>query len=91
MFQYDWCLYSIQCGSDKDLVELRAKICQGEASDSHPRLNAFLSMLRLDPSKRATAAKLVTSPLFAHLEVKGGGRSDDAGNVVCCLSEDLFE
>jgi len=91
MFKCDWRLYSIQCGSDKDLVELRAKICQGEASDSHPRLNAFLSVLRLDPSKRATAAKLVTSPLFAHLEVKGGGRSDDAGNMVCCLSEDLFE
>lgn len=90
MFQCDWRLYSIQCGSDKDLVELRAKICQGEASDNHTRLNAFLSMLRLDPSKRATAATLVTSPLFAHLEVKGGGRSNDAGNVVCCLSEDLF-
>ena len=94
-FQRHWHFFSIECGRDKDMFQLRAKLCQGEASSGHPsdghsRLNAFLSMLRLDPSKRATAAKLATSPLFAHLEVKGGGRSD-AGDVVCRLSEDLFE
>ena len=87
-FHRDWRCHSIECGSTKDVVELRAKLCEGEASDNHPRLNAFLSMLRVDPAKRATGAELATSPLFAHLEVNGA--SSSAGDVVCRLSKDVF-
>ena len=91
LFFADWELFSIQSGISTVMIELRRKIsCGGDpANASDPRLNAFLSMVRIDPTDRATAAKLATSPLFEHLEVAKPKSSD--GDVVCHLDKKIFD
>ena len=89
-FFADWELFSIQCGKSKSMAELRRKICGGgaPAGVSDPRLNAFLSMVRIDPSDRATAAELAISPLFEHLEAVGENAGEK--DVVCRLNQEIF-
>ena len=89
LFFADWRLYSIQHGNSKAMVELRRKICGGNSCACDPRLNAFLSMLRIDPSDRTTAAELATSPLFEHLEVVG--QNAGGNDVVCRLDKKIFD
>ena len=87
-FLADWMLHSIQYGSSKAMVDLRRKICGGDSCTSDPRLIAFLSMVHIDPSDRATAAELATSPLFEHLEVDE--KQASRGDVVCRLDKKIF-
>ena len=91
LFFADWELFSIQSGISTAMIELRRKIgCGGDpANASDPRLNAFLSMVRIDPTDRATAAELATSPLFEHLEVAKPKAGD--GDVVCRLDKKIFD
>lgn len=89
-FQEDWQRFSVHEGSDDAMIRLRSHLCEGDTNKNRPKLDAFLSMLSIDPDRRLSAGMLAVSPLFQHMAVSDEASIPAGKDVVCRLGGELF-